>query len=47
MKDPVYDHHKFLSLIIRSGQNRQAKLLAARMKKQRVKKQRTEQMAYA
>ena len=47
IKDPIYDHHKFLSLIIRSGQNRQAKLLAAKMKKRQVKKQRTEQMAYA
>jgi len=47
LNDPAYDHNKFLHLIIRSGQKRQAKLLAARMKKQRVKKQRTEQMAYA
>jgi len=47
LKDPVYDHNKFLHLIIRSAQKRQVKLLAARMRKQRLKKQRTEQMVYA
>jgi len=47
LKDPVYDHNKFLHLIIRSGQKRQAKLLAAQMKKRTTKKQRTEQMVYA
>jgi len=47
MNDPHYDHKKFLQLIVRSGQKRQAKLLAAKLRKQRVKKQRTEQMAYA
>ena len=47
LKDPIYDHNKFLHLIIRSAQKRQDKILAAKMKKQRVKKQRTEQMAYA
>jgi len=47
LNDPVYDHNKFLHLIIRSAQSRQDKLLASRMKKRQVKKQRTEQMAYA
>jgi D-alanine-D-alanine ligase len=47
LNDPVYDHHKFLGLIINSAKKRQAKLLAAKMKKRRIKKQRTEQMAYA
>ncbi len=47
MKDPIYDHHKFLNLIIRSAQNRQDRMLAARMKKRQVRKQRAEQMAYA
>ena len=47
LKDPVYDHNEFLHLIIRSAQKRQAKLLAVQMKKRQVKKQRTEQMAFA
>lgn len=47
LKDPIYDHNKFLHLIIRSAQKRQTKLLAAKMKKRTTKKQRTEQMAYA
>ncbi|MDX1377291.1 MAG: hypothetical protein R3307_00450 [Anaerolineales bacterium] len=47
LNDPVYDHDKFLRLIIRSAQKRQAKLLAAKMKKRRVKKQRAEQLAFA
>jgi D-alanine-D-alanine ligase len=46
MSDPVYNHQKFLKLIARSAQKRQATMLAARMKKQQVKKQRVEQMAY-
>ena len=47
LNDPVYDHSKFLQLIICSGKKRQAKLLAAKLRKQRVKKQRREQMVYA
>ena len=47
LNDPVYDHNKFLHLIIRSAQKRQARLLAAKMKKRRVKKQRAEQLAFA
>jgi D-alanine-D-alanine ligase len=47
LNDPVYDHKKFLHLIVRSAQKRQIKLLTARMKKQRVKKERTEVMVYA
>lgn len=46
LNDPVYNHRKFLNLIVRAGQKRQAALLASRMKKQVVKKQRVEQMAY-
>jgi len=46
INDPVYDHHKFLRLIIRSGQNRRDNMLAARMKKRQVKRQRVEEMAY-
>ncbi|NWG34876.1 MAG: ATP-grasp domain-containing protein [Chloroflexi bacterium] len=47
INDPVYNHRKFLHLIIRAAQNRQEKLLAARMKKRQVRKQRAEQMVYA
>ncbi|MEP0806342.1 MAG: ATP-grasp domain-containing protein [Chloroflexota bacterium] len=47
LNDPVYNHHKFLNLIIRAGINRQARLLAAKMKKRQVRKQPAEQMAYA
>ena len=43
--DPVWNHHKFLKLIIRSAQKRQMNLLAARAKRQ-VKKQRVDQMVY-
>jgi len=46
INDPVYNHQKFLKLIVRSAQNRQANMLAAKMKKQQLKKQRVEQMAY-
>jgi len=46
INDPVYNHQKFLKLIARSAQKRQASMLAAKMKKQQVKKQRVEQMAY-
>jgi len=44
--DPVYDHHKFLKLIIRSAQNRRSNMLASSMNKRQVKKQRVGQMAY-
>jgi D-alanine-D-alanine ligase len=47
IKDPVYNHQKFLKLIIRSAQKRQANMLAVRASKKQVKKQRVErQMAY-
>lgn len=47
LNDPVYDHHKFMKLIIRSAQKRRDNLIAARLlKKQPAKKQRVEQMAY-
>ena len=46
MNDTVYNHQKFLKLIARSAQKRQATMLAARMKKQQLKKQRVDQMAY-
>jgi len=46
INDPVYNHHKFLKLIIRTAQKRRDNMLATRMKKQQVKKQRVEQMAY-
>jgi D-alanine-D-alanine ligase len=44
--DPIYNHQKFLKLIIRSAQKRQNMLLSARTNKRQVKKQRVEQMAY-
>ena len=47
INDPVYDHSKFMDLIIRSGKKRQAQLLALKMKKRPVKKQPVKQMAYA
>jgi D-alanine-D-alanine ligase len=46
INDPVYNHRKFLKLIIRSAQKRQDRMLAARMNKRQTKKQRVEQMAY-
>jgi hypothetical protein len=46
INDPVYNHQKFLKLIIRAAQKRQASMLAARMSRKQVKKQRVEQMAY-
>jgi hypothetical protein len=45
--DPVYNHHKFLKLIVRSAQKRQDTLFAARLNKRQVKKQRVEQMVYS
>jgi D-alanine-D-alanine ligase len=44
--DSVYNHHKFLKLIIRSAKNRQNNMLLSRRAKRQVKKQRVEQMAY-
>ena len=46
INDPVYNHHKFLKLIIRAAQNRRDNMLAAKLKKRMSKKQRVEQMAY-
>ena len=45
INDPLYNHHKFLKLIIRAAQNRRDNMLATK-KKQQVKKQRVGQMAY-
>jgi D-alanine-D-alanine ligase len=47
INDPVYNHQKFLKLIIRSAQKRQTTLLAAKLNKRQTKKQRVEQMAYS
>jgi D-alanine-D-alanine ligase-like ATP-grasp enzyme len=47
INDPVYSHHKFLKLIIRSAKNRRDNMLAAKNAKRQVKKQRVEQMAYS
>ena len=48
INDPVWNHHKFLKLIIRSAQKRQMNLITTREQKRRqVKKQRVEQMAYS
>jgi hypothetical protein len=46
LNDPVYDHHKFMKLIIRAAQKRRDNLIAAKLLKKTVKKQRVEQMAY-
>jgi len=46
INDPVWNHHKFLKLIIRSAQKRQMNLLATRTAKRQLKKQRVDQMAY-
>lgn len=47
INDPVYNHQKFLKLIIRSAQKRQANMLTARVSRRQVKKQQVEQqMAY-
>ena len=45
--DPVYNHQKFLKLIIRSALNRQNTMLSARMNKRQMKRQRVEEMAYS
>jgi len=44
--DPVYNHQKFLKLIIRAAKNRKNNMLSSRMNKRQIKKQRVEQMAY-
>jgi len=46
INDPVYNHQKFLKLIVRSAQNRRDNILAAKLTKKLSKKQRVEQMAY-
>ncbi|HLO15257.1 MAG TPA: hypothetical protein VK206_10535 [Anaerolineales bacterium] len=46
INDPVYNHHKFLKLIIRAAQKRQNRMLSTRLNKRQVKKQRVEEMAY-
>jgi len=46
INDPVYDHQKFLKLIVRAAQNRRDNMLAAKLTKKLSKKQRVEQMAY-
>ena len=46
INDPVYNHQKFLKLIVRSAQNRRDNMLAAKLTKKLSKKQRVEQMAY-
>jgi D-alanine-D-alanine ligase len=47
INDPVWNHHKFLKLIIRGAQKRQMNLLSTREQKRQLKKQRVEQMAYS
>jgi D-alanine-D-alanine ligase len=44
--DSVYNHQKFLKLIIRSAKKRQDNLLLSRRMKRQVKRQRVEEMAY-
>jgi D-alanine-D-alanine ligase len=44
--DSVYNHQKFLKLIIRSALKRQNTMLTARINKRQVKRQRVEEMAY-
>jgi D-alanine-D-alanine ligase len=46
INDPVYNHNKFLKLIIRSAKNRRDNMLVSKNAKRQVKKQRVEQMAY-
>jgi hypothetical protein len=46
INDPVYNHQKFLKLIIHSAQKRQNRMLTAKLNKRQTKKQRVEQMAY-
>lgn len=44
--DPVYDHQKFLKLIIRTAKKRRDNLLMTRRLKRQLKRQRVEEMAY-
>src|SRR4026209_1258098 len=44
---PVYNHHKFLKLIIRSAKDRRDNMIANKNKQQIKKQQRVEQMAYS
>jgi D-alanine-D-alanine ligase len=46
LNDPVYNHHKFLNLIIRAAMMRQSRMLAAKMKKRQTRKRTAEQLAY-
>jgi len=46
INDPVYDHHKFLKLIIRSAKSRRDNMLTSRNAKRQEKKQRVEELAY-
>jgi D-alanine-D-alanine ligase len=46
INDPVYNHHKFLKLIIRSAKNRGDTMLKNRNAKRQEKKQRVEELAY-
>ena len=45
INDPVYNHHKFLQLIIRAAKIRRDNLLAAKIAKKLIKKQRVERIA--
>ncbi|HVF25091.1 MAG TPA: hypothetical protein VNA23_04335 [Anaerolineales bacterium] len=47
INDPVYNHQKFLKLIIRSAKNRRDNMLAAKNAKRQMKKQRVEEMVYS
>ena len=46
INDPVYNHHKFLKLIIRSAKNRRDTMLKNRNAKRQEKKQRVEELVY-
>ena len=46
INDPIYNHHQFLKLIIRSALKRQNTMLSSRMRRRQVKRQRVEEMAY-
>jgi D-alanine-D-alanine ligase len=44
--DPVFNHQKFLKLIIRSAKKRRDNMLSARRMKRQEKRQRVEEMAF-
>ncbi|HET9905742.1 MAG TPA: hypothetical protein VFQ23_03855 [Anaerolineales bacterium] len=46
INDPIFNHNKFLKLIIRAAKNRRDNMLASRNAKRQVKKQRVEELAY-